>query len=661
MEESRLWKNGRDCRTGGAGRDRIARLVRYRGDWNKEWSSYGPEVREIATAFVAGINAYIHSLGSKRPLEFRLANYDPGTWVPEDVLTRIAGLEMVRNVSGEVERSIEVASFGLEATQRFSPPDPFVKFAIPTGLDVRAISQAILKDFNSAISGLNIGDQGSNNWVVDGTLSVTGKPMLANDPHRTIGLPSLRKTWHLVAPGWNIMGAGEPALPGIALGHNERVGFGLTIVGTDQADLFAEKVNPSNANQYWFQGKWTNMEVERDQFKVKGGATATVDLKYTRHGPVIYQDATRRLAYALKWVGADPGGAGYLGALMLSRSKNWKQFLEGIEHYKIPSENMIYADVDGNIGWVTAGAIPVRKSGNGLFPIPGGTDAQEWTGYLPVAEVPQVLNPARHFIATANHKILPSGYTKQISYDWTLPFRYQRIEQMLGEAKKFGIADFERMQQDVLSLPAQRFQKVVAQAQLTNYPDLVAEFLKWDARLTLDSRPGLVYELWISELYPLVYPARWTGRLSIDVVLKELEARNSPKLLAEALDRAVAQIQKNLPDRKSWRWDAAHTLVMRHPLNRRDLNLPPVGRPGDNYTVNASGSAAASGASYRQILDLANWDRSVMTNVPGESGDPGSRHYKDLLSDWAGGRYHPMPYSRQAVEAALDEKILLEP
>ncbi len=344
-------------------RDRMARLVRFRGDWNAEWAGYGPDTRQIAVAFTAGINAYIGSLGGKRPLEFRLAGYDPGLWEPEDIVARIAGLLMTRNVVREVQRALDIQRFGLEKVQKFLPPDPLVPIHPPNGLDLAEITGAILRDYSEAIGGVRFPDplrsevtpgpagellaslfpdaQGSNNWVVGGTLSATGKPLLASDPHRPVQIPSLRKTVHLVAPGWNVIGAGEPALPGVALGHNQEIGFGFTIVGIDQGDLYVEKLNPANRNEYLHRGAWRKMEVVRESLAVRGAGPRTIELRYTVHGPVIHEEPGRHRAYALRWVGAEPGGAGYLAALSVARAKNWPQFLQALTRYKVPSENMV--------------------------------------------------------------------------------------------------------------------------------------------------------------------------------------------------------------------------------------------------------------------------------------------------------------------------------
>jgi penicillin amidase len=647
-------------------RDRIARLVRYRGDWDAEWKSYSPEAKTITTAFVNGVNAYIRSLKGVRPREFALAGYDPGLWTPEDVVSRVAGILMTRNALSEVSRTIDMTKLGVDKIQRALPPDPFVQFQIPKGLDPFSITADILKDYSAAIGPVRFpGEQGSNNWVVDGTMTASGKPLLANDPHRPIQLPSLRKTVHLVAPGWNVIGAGEPALPGVALGHNDEIAFGFTIVGIDQQDLFVEKINPANPNEYLYKGSYRAFDVETQQIAVKGrAAPETVILKHSIHGPVLYE--AKGYAYALHWVGLEPGGAGYLPALRLAQARNWKDFQEGARYYKVPSENLVYADRKGNIGWIAAGLAPVRKGGStGLFPVPGDTDAYEWSGYLPLEKHPQAYNPSKHYVATANHNILPPGYTEQLSYEWAAPFRFQRVEELLKAQPKFTVADFERIQNDVTSLPARRFQSVLKQWRPARNGPLVTDLLQWDCRVTPDSRPALLFEVWTSRLAAALYGREFAGKnVSLEVMLRDLEKTPNPKALADSLEAAVREIERLIPDPEKRVWGTVHQLHLRHPLNNASLNLKPIPRPGDGNTVFAQSGAnfrTTNGPSYRQVIDLSDWDKSTMTNVPGEVGDPDSKHYSDLLADWAAGRYHPMPYSRKAVEAALSEKLVLTP
>lgn len=687
-------------------RDRIARLVEYRGDWDAEWRSYAPDAKQIVMAFTEGINAYIDSLHGQRPQEFQLAGFDPGRWKPEDVVSRLDGLKMTGNMLGEVNRALQVARIGLPTVRLLSPPDPPTEFQVPRGLDLGDISSKIVRDYVTAIGPLRFpGQQGSNNWVVDGTMSRTGKPILANDPHRALALPSLRKTVQLVAPGWNVIGAGDPALPGIALGHNQDIAFGFTLVGIDQQDLYVEKLKPDDPSLYLHQDKWLPMRVQHDIIDVKemvnGARTEVpteVELRYTVHGPVIYEDLPRHRAYSLRWAGTLPGTAGYLPGLSLARAKNWQEFQDAAARYKVPSENLAYADRRGNIGWIASGLAPIRQGWEGIFPVPGDTGEYEWKGFLNPKDHPSEYNPPDHYIATANNNILPEHYPHELAYYWASPERYQRIVEMLHSKKKFDVDDFELMQQDTVSLVARDFLSLLRVWQPppgSRDSFIRGQLLDWDCNISMHSKAALIYEIWHARLNskltakilpaPRIHPREVMERLKTNPELAEL--------LSSSLDEALSLIARRLGDDQShWTWGNLHKAIFRHPLTlfetpteaegtlsqfgldsaaaRRQrlldsLDIPPVARPGDANTVNATGGGPnfteAYGATYRQIIDVQNWDRSVMTNAPGESGTPGSKHYDDLVIPWAKGEYHPMPFSRKAVEAATEERILLQP
>ncbi len=679
---------------GAVERDRFARLVRYRGDLKAEYESYAPDAKPIIESFVRGVNAQIELSKDRLPIEFQIAGAKPERWTPEVCLTRMAGYVMTRNAASEVLRARLAREFGKEFVDEWIETDPKRKIEIPDGLDLAGIDNKILAAASAAGSPVTFNpSDGSNNWVIDGTMSATGKPILANDPHRTIALPSLRYLVHLVGPGWNVIGAGEPALPGVAAGHNERVGFGFTIVGIDQQDLYVEEVNPANPNEYRWKGRWEKMRVEREQIKVKGEARPReVELKFTVHGPVIYEDKDRLRAYALRWVGSEPGTAGYLASLTLNRVQNWKEFLKAMERWKVPSENLIYADVDGNIGWVAAGMTPIRKGWSGLLPVPGAEGKYEWQGFLPVSALPQSFNPAKRFITTANHNILPPGYSRELGYEWASPIRFRRIAEVLSSAEgKFAVADFERLQHDEVSLPARELTAMWREAQGVK-PELrpfVEMLTSWDGRLDKDSAAAALFEIWLTKLTPAVFrphvPAKaWpmvAGRISL---LKTIEALKSPSsrwfgsdaragrdaALLKSLEEAVGEAKRLLgEDSSKWRWGILHIAPFTHALStnaeRRALfNLPSVERGGDSNTVNntsGSGFRQNHGASFREILDVSDWDRSVATSVPGQSGQPGSKHYGDLLPLWAEGKYFPLLYSKQKVEAMAKEQLTLEP
>lgn len=682
-------------------RDKFARLLRYRGDMEAEWKSYAPDAKPIIESFVRGINAFIETSRDRLPIEFQLTGIRPEPWTPEVCLARMAGFVMTRNASSEVLRAQLARMLGTEKTDELVETDPFKKLEVPEGLDLNGIDGKILAGASAASGQVSFGpsvpsSEGSNDWVVSGALTKTGKPILANDPHRSIGLPSLRYLVHLVGPGWNVIGAGEPTLPGVAAGHNERVGFGFTIVGIDQQDLYVEETNPADPTQYRYKGRWEKMKIEREMILVKGKpapAEAEIELRFTRHGPVIYEDAKLHRAYALRWVGSEPGSAGYLASLSLDRAKNWEDFLKALERWRVPSENLVYADVDGNIGWQAAGSAPIRAGWSGLLPVPGNTGRYEWNGWLPISELPRAYNPAKRFIATANHKIIPEGYKHEINFEWSAPFRFQRIEEVLQEGRKFTIEDFQRLQHDELSLPARELVPLLLRTlsidSRTHMHDAVELLKEWDFVLARDSAAAALYEVWLLKLEAnfasRVVPAEAKTLVGGASLLRTmLRVLNNPDartfgpnpqvsaslLMSESLNEAIRDLKARLgPDMKKWRWGDLHFAEFKHSLSTDDsrravFDLKSAPRGGDSNTVNATAGARfiqRSGASFREILDLSDWDKSVAINVPGQSAQPESPHYGDLLPLWAEGKYFPLLFSREKIEKNAAERLMLEP
>jgi penicillin amidase len=676
--------------------DRFARLLKYRGNLDAEWASYSPDARQIATAFTRGINAYIDHIGDRLPVEFQILGIKPAKWQPEDCLGRMSGIVMTANFRNELARAELVAAVGIEKARRLAPTDPPRDYASAPGLDLTGIDRSILSSYNAATRSpaFTLGGDGSNNWAVDGSLSASGKPLLASDPHRAIALPSLRYLVHLNAPGWNVIGSGEPGLPGVAIGHDEQVAWGFTIVGTDQADLYVEETNPENAAEYRVGDGWERMKIIREKVAVRGEAQPVeIELRFTRHGPVIHEDAKRHRAYALKWAGSEPGGAAYLGSLALDRAKNGREFVAALKAWKTPSENMVYADVHGNIGWVASGLTPVRKGWDGLLPVPGAKGAFEWQGFLPFNELPQVHNPSRHYVATANHNILPAGYQHEIAYDWAPPYRFARVRQRLEEKQKFTLQDFQSIQHDNTALPglalARLVKRVDVQApELRPYFELLAG---WDGVLSSESRAGALYGVWLQELLDGFYrphvPTRLldfvASRNGVPVMLAALESPDKnwfgdepnegrDRLLRTTFRSAVHKAKQLMPgDEKDWSWGRLHATTFRHPLATlgpayaKAFNLGPVPRGGDAHTPNAGTHAPnfehTSGATYRHVLDLADWDRGLATNAPGQSGQPGSPHYGDLLTSWQKGEYFPLAFSRAKVEQVTRHRLVLKP
>src|SRR5215472_15766684 len=330
-------------------RDVNARRLRYRGDMAEEYRSYSSDTEEILQAFTAGINAYIADIQRPGhpglPVEFQLAGFKPEPWKPEDCLNRLAAYAMMANASDELLHAQLVALLGADAATDLFHFDPDTKLDPAPGIDYAGLSPALLENIVSSDRRIPFPAttlQESNNWTVSGALTARGKPLLANDPHRVIAQPSLRYIVHLVAPGWNVIGAVEPALPGVAAGHNEHIAWGFTIFGMDQQDLYLETLNPADSRLYRTQHGWEAMREERETIRVRGAADVQAILHFTRHGPVVWEDGSRALA--LRWAGAEPGTAGYLGALSLDRAQDWQEFERAMPRWKVPPENIVYAD-----------------------------------------------------------------------------------------------------------------------------------------------------------------------------------------------------------------------------------------------------------------------------------------------------------------------------
>ncbi|MGH9734943.1 MAG: penicillin acylase family protein, partial [Candidatus Acidiferrales bacterium] len=457
-------------------RDVNARLLRYTGNMEAEYESYSPDTKEILQAFTDGINAYIAERtrpgGPGLPIEFQIAGFKPERWKPEDCLNRMAAFSMTGNSTAELYHAEAVAVLGASRATKLFAFDPAVQLDPAPNVNFAGLSPQLLRNLVGSDTRIEFPAhalEGSNDWTVSGTLTATGKPIVANDPHRVIAEPSLRYIVHLVAPGWDVIGAGEPGLPGVAVGHNQNIAWGFTIFGLDQQDLYLEKLNPANPLEYKTEHGWAKMRVEKETFRVRGEPSVAIDLKFTRHGPVLWEDKTRALA--LRWVGAEPGTAGYLGSLAVDRAQNWQQFEAAVKRWKVPSENLAYGDRAGNIGEYSVGLAPIRKNWYGLLPVPGD-GGYEWSGFVPTEQLPHSFNPPAGFVATANHKMIPPNYPYRVGYEWDPGFRFRRISSVLETAKSSGhkltVTDMEKLQNDVLSTPALELIRVLRDAAANN-------------------------------------------------------------------------------------------------------------------------------------------------------------------------------------------------
>ncbi len=667
-------------------RDRFARLFTYRGSMVREWAAYGPDTKAIVTAFVAGVNAYIAQAGNALPLEFAMLGFQPEPWDITVPLARATGLSGVGNGPSEVLRAQLVAALGAARVEELLPADPVRALDPVPGLDLAGISSASLGGFNGAFADVAYNRiEGSNNWVVSGAKTATQRPILANDPHRVITNPAVRYLTHLVAPGWNVIGAGEPASPGVAIGHNDRIAFGLTVVGMDQQDVYVEALSTcagaaaGTLGCYAYRGSLRAIERRVDTIRVKGEPPRVIALEFTVHGPIVSIDTARRRAFAIRSVHSEPGTASYLGSLALDRARNWTQFEAAMTKWLMPSENMVYADVDGNIGWIAAGLMP-KRAWSGLLPVPG-SGSHEWSGFVPGMELPRAYNPASGFISTSNDNILPPGYTTPISYEWATRYRADRVREVLGTAQRFTVADFAALQHDDKSLLAgaliPSLQAAAARMGAASRSD-VALLTGWNQRMSREETAPTLFSAWAPALYRRAITRETIGlgevagmlalRPSYHWLEQYLERHQGTaaldSIVVGALDDATADVLRRFgSDQAAWAWGKVHTASFRHPLSAT-YDLPPASRSGDGNTVNATGGAGfrqTAGASFREVIDLADFDRSIVTNVPGQSADPRSPHYADLLALWAKDTYFPLVYSRTRVEAETERVTWLIP
>ncbi len=550
----------------------------------------------------------------------------------------------------------------------------------------KGIFLATLPSFQNAIP------LGSNNWVLSGKRTVSGKPLLANDPHRALQLPSLRSWVHLVAPNWNVIGGGEPALPGVSIGHNEYGAWGLTIFATDQEDIYVYETNPDNPEEYFYAGKWEKMNIIREKIEIKGEKPVEVQLKFTRHGPVLYEDKTNHLAFSLRAAWLEIGGAPYLASLRIDQARSWPEFRDSCRYFRTPSENLIWADRAGNIGWQAVGIAPKRKNYTGLLPVPG--DGRfEWDGFIPPFELPHLDNPPEGFIATANECNLPPDFPYSPGFLWAEPFRHQRIKEVLASRDKWDVQGMALLQHDVLSLPARQLVSLLQplREQNKSLTPIINQLLSWDFNLKPESVEAAIYVTWqqvlLDRLWQLLLPAEAQSvfpRRSLELTIEWLSfpsekifgpepKRARDELLLSCLEEALLRLRQKLgSERQKWNYgqEKFHHALLRHPLSsvlkeewRTRLDVGPLPRGGDANTVCATSglNRQTSGASFRFIADLSDWDNSLGTNCPGQSGDYRSPHYSDLFRDWAEGRYFPVLFQRQKIMKAAEKITYLVP
>jgi penicillin amidase len=662
-----------------------------------------PESRRVLAAYARGVNAFIDTQRGHLPIEFWILHYKPRPWREIDSFSVAMNMMKLLNTTWPDELMREhirsklsselyadlfpdhspldepVAELAPRLGTLRKPPQPGRLPGIPV---VGPVLMTGAFEDTSAFSGL-----GSNNWVVNGTHTRSGKPLLANDPHLGHSVPSVWYMIHLKGPALNVSGVSLPGLPLVIIGHNERIAWGMTNTAPDVQDLYAETFNLGNPKKYLHNGEWIDDEEREEIIKVRGARDYRFTVKVTRHGPVVSREGDHDLA--LCWTALEAHALRF-PSLKIDRAQNWQEFTDGLRDFSAPMQNFVYADADGNIGYYAAGLVPIRKQGDGTVPSPGDIDDHDWAGFIPFEDLPHAYNPPGGMIATANGRIVPDAYPQLITHKWEAPYRTARIFQLLRAGRAFTVDDMLRIQTDVHSLEDAWLKKELLAAAAQHPPqspdarDALSLIRDWDGEARQDSAATLVLEVSRRALLERVlkpklgdeFPSyRWPMSTTfLENVLRNRWPRWLPPgdadfnvTLVKSLEEGIERISQLVGsrDRSAWKWGQTIPLIFRHrlsgslPFLGRLLNTGPYPQSGTATTVKQTTSTV--GPSMRMVVDFSNFDGSVQNITLGESGQVLSPHYRDQFQAWYSGRSFPMLFRDAAVDAGAIHRLVLEP
>jgi penicillin amidase len=694
------------------------------------YESEAPEMIAILEAYSEGVNAYIAEQGDNISLNYTILGlvnekWEIEPWEPLHTLawTVVMADDLGGNWRDEIERANLIKELGEGTTANLLPFYPYNSrpVMVPTNaMDIeftnseeeslrQQIETVNWANVNTDIVGsypadgfLGGGDYvGSNNWVISGDHTDTGMPLLANDPHLGIQMPAIWYQVGLHAPGYNVNGFSFAGVPGIVIGHNDNIAWGVTNVGPDVQDLYIEKINPNNPNQAEFMGEWEDMEIIEEVIKVNGGEDVVVQVKITRHGPIISDlrdDVSDVLA--IRWTAHEPMRT--LESIMgLNKAENYDDFREALRYWDVPSQNVVYADVEGNIAYQMPGLIPIRANGNGLVPVPGWTGEYEWEGWVPYEELPAVLNPEWGYIATANHSVVDEEYPYLLTLYWADGDRGERIVDMI-EAELDGDgelsqADLARIQFDSRSLMADSYVPLLDGLSSDN--DKVQAALErlrgWDRQARRDSVPAALFEIFYMHLAQATLADEvgadnvnsFGGRVLFHQLATNPEAvwwddsstpakESQADILLAALADTVAWFEENVGnDMNEWTWGNIHTATfVSNPLGESGIgpieslvNRGPFAADGSGSIVNANSWSWNNPAevrghpSMRMLVDMSDFDASEWVIPTGQSGHPYHANYDDQIELWLNGEYLPMVWSEEMVQETAVNHLILQP
>ncbi len=681
--------------------DRFFRAVGLRRCAAASYQSLSPSMQGVLQSYCKGVNAFISANRDNLPLEFTILGFKPADWDPVDSLTvsELIAWELGKNWEVELTRGRLVQKLGEEKAGQLLAPYPQTSpLVIPPELLASPLGTEVAIGLHEESDCL-----GSNNWVVDGQKTVTGKPLLANDPHLSVMMPSIWYETGLHGAGFEVVGVSLPGCPLINIGRNRDISWGITNLPADTQDLFIEKLNPANELQYEYEGEWKDLQVIEEPIKVRGRSEAEkLQVRITRHGPLM-DNVVKGLEQplALQWTGY--GNSRLIESVYhLDKAGNWDEFRDALQYWDAPSQNIVYADKDGNIGYQSTGLIPIRKKGLGTVPVPGWTGDYDWTGNIPYKELPGVLNPSTHFIATANNKVVSDNYSYFMTYDWSPPYRAQRITDLLKSKDKLSVEDFRDIQADIYDIPASIFTPYALQVVPSTAQEKQAlEILKkWDFQDRADDPAPAIYNVFYVKLLknilqdklgePLFndYLRAMGGSGDVHAIFMEGimqdkdsawfdDARTPDResrddIVKKSLADALAELSgKYGSDPAKWRWGDIHSTWFRHAFGRVPgldavFSRGPFPASGSRYTVDVAAFdysnpySVVAVPSYRQIIDWSDPDKSLAMHTTGQSGLAFSPHYSDMIPKWLNVEYHTMLFDRADVEAQKRAMLTLK-
>lgn len=692
--------------------DLFLRTLGLRRAAEKDWALMEKDMRDILQAYADGVNAYTEAHRDRLPLEFTILGVDPAPWTPLDTLAwgKVMGYQLCGNYEFELLRARIIADLGGEAAQQLLPPYPE---GAPVIIPPEARSYAWLRgarfDRPGALAaglGDSRGDWGSNDWVVHGSRTSTGKPLLANDTHLSLDMPSIWYENGLHGGRFDSVGYSFPGTPLVIIGHNERIAWGVTNLPADVQDFYIEKLDdPDQPSRYEFEGQWHDLQVTHESIEVKGGEPVTLEVYTTRHGPImndVLGDLEDAEPLALQWTALE-GTRLFHAVMLINLATDWDEFRHALSFWDAPSQNFVYADIDGNIGYQSPGKIPIRAPGHqGSVPVPGWTGEYEWRAFIPFDELPSVFNPPTGFIATANNKVVPDDYPYHLAYEWAAPYRAQRITDLLAADDRVTVEDMQGIHAQTYSLPAEALRPYLLAAQPeSNLEARALDLVKaWDLYLEADRTGASVYEVWYWFLVQntlrdelgddlmdeylgyanmhvpvmVALMAQADTAWFDDTTTPQVETRDDTVQLS--LADAIAWLSERYGDQPNkWEWGRLHPKTFVHqPLGQSGIgplealfNSKTVPARGDPFTVDAAWFdftepfAMGGGASQRYIADLSDLDNSRMVHTTGQSGQLFHPHREDLIAMWQNVEYQPMIFSREAAEANAEATLSLTP